>query len=268
MVERNELQVWAAVEAIRQRRPVVHNITNFVVMNTTANALLALGASPVMAHAEEEMADMVDIASALVINLGTLSKVWVSAMFKAAERAATRGIPIVLDPVGAGASRYRTDTACELATATPPTIIRGNASEIMALCGDHTRTKGVDSTEASRDALAAAHTLHASLGSVVCVSGETDYIVGGQKTFRIANGHPMMTRVTGLGCTATALCGAFAAVTLDPAQAAAQAMAVMGIAGEMAAEKAEGPGTLQLHFLDALYRLTKADVSQRLRLEC
>lgn len=267
MVERNDLKVWAAVQAIRQQGPVVHNITNFVVMNTTANALLALGASPVMAHAPEEMSDMVAIASALVLNIGTLNKPWVEAMFLAAECAAKRGIPIVLDPVGAGATPYRTQTVRELVAATRPTVIRGNASEIMALCGDRAKTKGVDSTEASRDALAAAQELHQSLGSVVCISGATDYIVGGPGTYRIANGHPMMTRVTGLGCTATALCGAFAAVTPDPALAAAQAMAVMGIAGEMAADKAEGPGTLQLHFLDALYRMTEADLALRLCLE-
>ena len=267
MNKQNGLETWAAVQAIRQRGPVIHNITNFVVMNTTANALLALGASPVMAHAEEEMADMVAIASALVINIGTLSRAWVAAMFQAAEHAAARGLPIVLDPVGAGATPYRTETVRALVAATRPTIIRGNASEIMALCGDRATTKGVDSTEASRDAVEAAHSLHDSLGSAICISGETDYIVGGGKLVRILNGHPLMTRVTGLGCTATALCGAFAAVTSDPAQATVQAMAVMGIAGEMAAEKAEGPGTLQMHFLDVLYRLTEDDVTRRLRLE-
>jgi len=255
------------VQDIRRQAPVIHNITNYVVMNTTANALLAIGASPVMAHAEEEMADMVAIASALVINIGTLSQPWVKSMLKAAEHAAQRGIPIVLDPVGAGATPYRTQTARELVAATRPTLIRGNASEIMALCGDLAHTKGVDSTEASSDALEAAQSLQERLGSCVCISGETDYIVGNGTLARIRNGHPMMTRVTGLGCTATALCGAFAAVTSDPARAATQAMAVMGIAGEMAAEKAEGPGTLQLHFLDALYRLTEDDILRRMRLE-
>ena len=267
MTEREGPGIWQAVERIRAQAPVVHSITNYVVMNTTANALLALGASPVMAHAEEEMADMVGIASALVINIGTLSQPWVKSMFKAAEHASRRGIPIVLDPVGAGATAYRTETARALVATTWPAIIRGNASEIMALYGDPTKTKGVDSTEASRDALEAARSLHGRLGSVICISGETDYILGDGALFRVRNGHPMMTRVTGLGCTATALCGAFAAVTSDPAQAAAQAMAVMGIAGEMAAERAEGPGTLQLHFLDALYRLTEGDIQRRLRLE-
>ena len=267
MIEKDPLQTWQAVEAIRKGAPVVHNITNFVVMNTTANALLALGASPVMAHAEEEMADMVGIASALVLNIGTLSGPWVKAMFKAAERARERGLPIVLDPVGAGATPYRTETARRLMEAFRPDILRGNASEIMAVCGDAVRTRGVDSTEASHDALAAAKAIHATWGSVVCISGATDYIVDGTEGFKVANGHPMMTRVTGLGCTASALCGAFAAVGRDYARAAAQAMTVMGVAGELAAAGAEGPGTLQVRFLDALYRLTEGDLLQRLRPE-
>jgi len=264
MIEKDPLETWQAVARIREAAPVVHSITNYVVMNNTANALLALGASPVMAHAEEEMADMVGIASALVINIGTLSREWVKAMFKACERAAERGLPIILDPVGAGATPYRTETARSLMNTFRPAILRGNASEIMAVCGDQARTKGVDSTEASHDALAAARAVRAQWGSAVCISGATDYIVG-EQTYQVANGHPMMTRVTGLGCTASALCGAFAAGGGDPARAAAQAMTVMGVAGEMAAEGAEGPGTLQLRFLDALYRLTEADLAQRIR---
>jgi hydroxyethylthiazole kinase len=266
MTQQDSLHTWEAVEAIRRQAPIVHNITNYVVMNSTANALLAIGASPVMAHAEEEVADMVDIASALVINIGTLSKEWVKAMYKAAERALERRIPIVLDPVGAGATRYRTDTARGLVRDLRPAIIRGNASEIMAVCGDLARTRGVDSGAAAEDALAAAQALHQAYGSTVCISGAIDYIIGGKERHQVSNGHPMMTRVTGLGCTATALCGAFAAVTPDPAEAAAQAMVVMGIAGELAAAGAEGPGTLQVRFLDALYRLTREDIQQRIRI--
>ena len=265
MVDQYPLDPWKAVEAIRMHPPIVHNITNYVVMNSTANALLALGASPVMAHAEEEVVDMVGIASALVINLGTLSRNWIVAMFKAAERAVERGIPIVLDPVGAGATPFRTETARSLVSAIRPAIIRGNASEIMAVCGDQGRTRGVDSADASHAAVAAASALHEAWGSVVCISGETDYIIGGQQIVKVRNGHPMMTRVTGLGCTATALCGAFAAVNPDFAQATAQAMVVMGVAGELAAEGAEGPGTLQVRFLDALYRMTEQDLVRRIR---
>jgi hydroxyethylthiazole kinase len=247
---------------------VVHSITNYVVMNNTANALLAIGASPVMAHAEEEMGEMVAIASALVINIGTLSPTWIRAMFLAAEHARKRGIPIVLDPVGAGATTYRTSTARDLLEAARPCILRGNASEILALGGEGTsHTKGVDSQDAASSALAAARKLHESYGSTVCISGEIDYIVRGSDLIRVHNGHPMMPRVTGLGCTATALCAAFAAVESDPSRAAAQAMIVMGIAGELASEKAEGPGTLQLHFLDALYGMSQADIQARIRVE-
>jgi hydroxyethylthiazole kinase len=260
-------EIGSAVRAIRQKAPVVHSITNYVVMNSTANALLALGASPVMAHAEEEMEEMVGIASALVINIGTLSPAWVRAMLKAAEAARKRRIPIVLDPVGAGATSYRTRTARELIRAFPPEIIRGNASEIMALVEENTKTKGVDSTASSDAAVVIGRQLHEQCGSVVCISGETDYTVGPAGVVKTRNGHLLMTRVTGLGCTASALCGAFAAVTPDPAIAAAEAMAVMGIAGEIAFARSEGPGSLQLHFLDALYRLDTDDIKKTLRIE-
>ena len=259
--------VWSAVRAIREKAPVVHNITNYVVMNSTANALLAIGASPVMAHAEEEMEEMVGIASALVINIGTLSPAWVRSMFRAAEAARARKIPIVLDPVGAGATSYRTQTARELMRVVPPDIIRGNASEVMALLETNGRTKGVDSTASSDAAVELGRKLHAECGGAVCISGETDYVIGNTGIIKVHNGHIMMTRVTGLGCTATALCGAFAAVTPDPAVAAAEAMAVMGIAGEIGVARSEGPGSLQLHFLDALYRLSAEDIERLLKIE-
>ena len=259
--------IWSAVRAIRERAPVIHNITNYVVMNSTANALLAIGASPVMAHAEEEVAEMVGIASALVINIGTLSPAWVRSMFQAAEAARAKRIPIILDPVGAGATSYRTRTARDLIRAVPPEIIRGNASEIMALLETNAKTKGVDSTASSDDAVQIGRALHAKCSSVVCISGETDYTVGPAGIIKTMNGHIMMTRVTGLGCTASALCGAFAAVTADPAAAAAEAMAVMGVAGEIAFSRSEGPGSLQFHFLDALYRLSAEDIARLLKIE-
>lgn len=267
MKETHADQVWAAVEKIRERAPVVHNITNYVVMNTTANALLALGASPVMAHAAEEVSDMAGIASALVVNIGTLSREWVKSMHLAAEKAATRGIPLVFDPVGAGATPYRTETARDFVRTFRPAIIRGNASEIMALKEDRAQTRGVDSADSSHDAAAAARAICAEYGSVVCVSGQVDYIVGTNALVKVLNGHSLMPRVTGLGCTASALCGAFAAVEGDPLSAAAHAMAVMGIAGEMAAAGAAGPGTLQVKFLDSLYCLTQGDIASRLKLE-
>ena len=257
--------IYTDVTRIREQAPLVHNITNYVVMNNTANALLSLGASPVMAHAEEEVAEMTGIAGALVINIGTLSRSWVAAMFRAAERAHDLGIPLIFDPVGAGATAYRTKTCRDLIETTAPSIIRGNASEIMALATQGVRTKGVDSTDTSAEALEAARQLNEETGSTVCVSGEVDYIVDGGDVITIENGHPMMPRVTGLGCTASALCGAFAAVNRSFPAAAAGAMAVMGIAGEIAAGRSEGPGSLQVAFLDTLFRLSENDLREHLR---
>jgi hydroxyethylthiazole kinase len=254
------------LEWVRRQSPLVHNITNYVVMNSTANALLAIGASPVMAHAPEEVEDMVNIASALVINIGTLSEHWVGSMLKAARQAQKKGIPIVYDPVGAGATPYRTRTIRELIQAVPPAILRGNASEIMAIAGDTAKTKGVDSAAATDSALTSARSLNEQHGCVVCISGETDYIRDKKNMAMIKNGHALMPKVTGLGCTASALCGAFASVNPDYFTATAAAMAVMGIAGEMAAEKSSGPGSMQVHFLDALFNMTGADIEKRLKI--
>ncbi|MDI6725591.1 MAG: hydroxyethylthiazole kinase [Smithellaceae bacterium] len=259
--------IWNDLEKIRAQAPLVHNITNYVVMNSSANALLSLGASPVMAHALEEVEEMVGIAQALVINIGTLSQPWIRSMITAAKAAKRRGIPLILDPVGAGATALRTKTALSLLIEAPATIIRGNASEIRSLYLAEGATKGVDSRHTAEDALGAAQALANLFGCVVSVSGPVDLIVGGDRVIRVTNGHPLMPRVTGLGCTASALTGAFAAVNPSPLHAAAHAMAIMGIAGEMAAERAEGPGTLQLYFLDALYRLSYDDIAKRLQWE-
>jgi hydroxyethylthiazole kinase len=259
--------IWADIEKIRAGRPLVHNITNYVAMNTTANALLALGASPVMAHAVEEVEEMAGLASALVLNIGTLSGPWIEAMTIAARAARKKGIPIVLDPVGAGATRFRTGVALDLLTAARPAIVRGNASEIRALASAKGETKGVESRHGSEDALEAARELAARYGAVISVSGAIDRIVGPGGSARVANGHPLMPRVTGLGCTASALTGAFAAVNPAPLRAAAHAMAVMGIAGEMAAARAAGPGSLQMNFLDVLYAMSENDIQTRLRME-
>ena len=257
--------IWSDVERIRHDAPLIHNITNYVVMNTTANALLALGASPVMAHAVEEVEEIVGISSALVLNIGTLSGPWIESMFRAALAARRKGIPVVLDPVGAGASRLRTDTARRLLTEIRPTIVRGNASEIRALVLTEMGTKGVDSRHGSDEALEAALALSEKFGCVVSVSGAIDLIVQGDKIVRTANGHPLMPKVTGLGCAASALTGAFAAVNPSPFDAAASAMVIMGIAGEMAADGAQGPGSFQVRFFDALYRLGWEDVRSRFR---
>lgn len=253
------------LQQLREQAPLVHSITNYVVMNPTANALLSIGASPVMAHEVDEMEEMVAIAGALVINIGTLSRRWIEAMHVAGKKARELGKPIVLDPVGAGATSLRTETAHALIHEAKPAIIRGNASEIMALVKKEVKTKGVDSTTLSDDAVEAAKHLASDTGSIISISGKTDYITDGQHTVAVENGHHLMGRITGTGCTASALTGAFAAVA-SPMQAAADAMITLGIAGEKAAEKADAPGSFQTELLDALYRIDHKLITQKMRL--
>jgi hydroxyethylthiazole kinase len=256
--------------AIRAKNPVVLSITNYVVTNSTANALLAIGASPIMSHAVEEMAELVAISGALVVNLGTIAPEYLAAMDPAWAAADKAGVPVVLDPVGAGASTLRTATPLGLLARHKACIVRGNASEIMTLAGSSgAAAKGVDSTASSSDAADVASALARRLGCSVVVSGEVDLVCSGQDqvTARVLGGSALMPRVTGLGCTATALCGAFAAVNPDPFAAALHACVAMKVAGEMAAEKASGPGTLQLHFYDALYAMGGQDVRGRIKVE-
>lgn len=250
---------------IRAQAPLVHNITNYVVMNSTANALLALGASPLMAHAVEEVGDMVRLSRALVINIGTLSAAWVETMTVASRVAEEQGIPVVLDPVGCGATAYRTKVALDLIAAARPSVIRGNASEIRALARCAGGTKGVDSVHSPDEVLDEAVALARSLGCVVSVSGPADLVVCGDRVARVQNGHPLMTRVTGMGCTASAVTGAFLAVEPDAFEAALQAMVTMGVAGELAAGKAAGPGSFQVHFLYVLHALRDDDLGQLVR---
>ncbi len=259
--------VWADLVAIRERAPLVHNITNYVVMNFSANVLLALGASPVMAHAREEVADLVGLSGALVINIGTLSPAWIESMAVALAEARRLGKPAVLDPVGVGATAYRTGAARMLLERGPPTVVRGNASEILALAGAAGGTRGVDATVAVDTAVDAARSLATLWKTTVCISGAQDRVVDGRRTVSIANGDPWMTRVTGMGCAATAVIGAFAAVNPDPLAAAAHAMAVVGLAGELARPRARGPGSFAVEFLDAFDALDEATVRAGVRIE-
>ena len=243
----------AAIAAVRSQRPLVHNITNYVVMNNSANALLAVGASPVMAHWTQEMEEMVSIAGALVLNIGTLDQNWLESMKVAGLAASRKGIPIVMDPVGAGATSARTAASLELIRLCHPSVIRGNASEIMALVNAEIKSKGVDSSAQSSDAVEAARKLAAETGAVVVISGATDYITDGSVVHTVEGGDEIMTAVTGMGCTSTALVGAFSAVVEDPLIAATAAMAVMSLAGERAAARSRGNGSMQVNFLDELY---------------
>ncbi|NDP40489.1 MAG: hydroxyethylthiazole kinase, partial [Rhodoferax sp.] len=182
--------LWSDVLAVRERSPLVHSITNLVVMNFNANTLLAAGASPVMSHAHEEVADMVGIAQALVLNIGTLDPYWIESMRLALVAASTRGIPVILDPVGAGATRYRNESIELLLKTALPTVVRGNGSEIMSVAGAVVQTRGVDSSAEANDALSAAQALAQRTQGVVCVSGQTDHVLdAGRRWARLSNGH-------------------------------------------------------------------------------
>jgi hydroxyethylthiazole kinase len=240
--------------SLRARSPLVHNITNYVAMTVSANVLLAVGASPAMVHAVEEVEDFIAISSSLVINIGTLSAAWVEAMRLAAKRASALGKPWVLDPVGCGATRYRTGVAAELARLRP-SIIRGNASEIMSLAGAAAAGgKGVDSTASSDAAIAAAVGLARQLGCVVAVTGAIDYATDGERSIAIEGSDALLTTSTALGCALSATVAAFAAVA-PPLMAATAALAVYGAAGKEAASKLRGPGHLPAELCDALYAM-------------
>lgn len=264
--------LWSDISAVRHKLPLVHSITNFVVMNFNANVLLAVGASPVMSHAHEEVRDMVAIAQALVLNIGTLDPYWVQSMQLALAAAAQLGIPSVLDPVGAGATAYRNQTLQALLAIAPLTVVRGNASEIMSMAGFATKTRGVDSSAATSDSLVAAQSLVVSTGSTVCVSGEVDHVVDAHERWaRLSNGHAWMTKITGVGCSATALIGAFCAVQPDAWRATTAAMAFLGVAGEIAAEKTQarglGVGSMAISLLDELQLMEQTTFESRLKLE-
>lgn len=259
-------EISKAISDMKSKCPLVHNITNFVVMNVTANALLAVGASPVMAHEKEEFEDMLSIASALVINIGTLDKNNILAMEAAGIIAKRKNVPIVLDPVGAGATKLRTSTALNILKIATPKILRANASEVMAVAGESVKTKGVDSTLSGREAIEGAKYIAKTYKCVVSVSGETDIITDGYKTYSVTGGSNLMPLVTGMGCTATAISGAMLSAS-EPLIAASSAMAIMASAGEMAGKAAKGPGSFLSAFLDALYFLNIEDAALRVKEE-
>jgi hydroxyethylthiazole kinase len=248
------------LERLRKSRPLIHNITNYVVMNYTANALLACGASPVMAHAPEEVEEMVSFAGALVLNIGTLSLAWIESMVKAGRRANQRNVPIILDPVGSGATKFRTDASKRLMGELSIRVIRGNASEVLSLAQEGSRTKGVDSLHNVEEAAETARTLAAELKTTLAITGAVDLVTDGTRTFRVHNGHPLMGYVTGTGCTATVMIGAFLAVVEDPVEATTTALAYFGLAGERAATRAAAPGTFQISLLDELYMIRGDDL--------
>jgi len=236
-------------------------------MNFTANALLAMGASPVMAHAAGEVEEMVSLAGALVLNIGTLTEEWVESMIRAGRKAFACKIPVVLDPVGSGATTLRTRSARRIIAETRPTVVRGNASEVLSLTDASSKTRGVDSAHSVGAATAAARSLALELGATLAITGPEDLVTDGTRVIRITNGHPLMARVTGTGCAATVIIGAFLAVDPDPVGATATALAYFGLAGEVAARHAAAPGSFMIQMLDALYTITPEQLEEECRIE-
>jgi hydroxyethylthiazole kinase len=260
------MQTGDSLRRLREAKPLVHQITNYVVMNETANATLALGALPVMAHAREEVEEMVAIAGALVLNIGTLSPHWVDAMLLAGRAANEHGVPVVLDPVGAGATTYRTETAKRILDEVDVTVLRGNAGEVATLVGVDAEVRGVESIGASGDPAELARTAGAQLGLVASVTGPVDHVSDGDTVISVANGDPMLASITGTGCMSSALTGCFLAVNRDrPLEAAAEALVAFGVAGEDAARGAKGPGSFHVALYDSLAALDPATLDGRAR---
>ena len=252
---------------LRRRKPLVHQITNYVVMNETANATLALGALPVMAQAREEVEEMVGLAGALVLNIGTLSPHWVDAMLLAGKAANEQGIPVVLDPVGAGATRYRTETARRLLDEVKVAVLRGNQGEVATLVGLEAEVRGVESIGGGGEPADLARAAARNLGLVASVTGPVDHISDGEGVLAVANGHELLAAVTGTGCMSSAITGCFLAVARDqPLEAAAAALAAFGLAGEDAARDAKGPGSFHVGLYDALAALEPGILDARERI--
>ncbi len=257
----------ATLHELRERKPLVHQITNYVVMNETANATLALGALPVMAHAREEVEEMVGLASALVLNIGTLSEQWIEAMLRAGSAASARGIPVVLDPVGAGATAYRTDTARRILDEVRVAVLRGNPGEVATLVGAEAEVRGVESIAAGREPAELAREAGRHLRIVASVTGPVDHVSDGERSLAVANGHPLLAAVTGTGCISSALTGCFlAAKPEEPLDAAAEALAALGVAAEDAADGAAGPGSFHARLYDALAALDSDTLDGRARI--
>ncbi len=262
------------LEKMRATSPLIHNITNFVVMNSTANILLAAGASPVMAHCMGEVEEMATMANALVLNIGTLQEDWVDAMILAGKTANENNIPVILDPVGSGATSLRTRAVKKIMKEIRIAVLRGNASEVFSLASAGTsadvRTRGVDSSiGVTNELIEAAGHLAAELNCIVAISGAEDIITNGQKLFRVKNGQPLMTKVTGIGCGLSAVVGAFCAVCddRDLLSATAAAFGFYGLCGDKAIHVSDKPGSFFTAFVDALYDAQAGDIREGLKVK-
>lgn len=265
----NNSQIINTLEKVKKDNPLVHNITNVVVTNFVANGLLALGASPVMAYAKEEVADMAKIAGALVLNIGTLTHDEIEAMLIAGKSANDHGVPVIFDPVGAGATPYRTETARRMVNELSISILRGNAAEVANVIGEAWTIKGVDAGEGSGNTVELAQLAAKRLKTTVIITGKDDVVSDGEKTFVVHNGHPILTKVTGTGCLLSSVIGAFSAVEKDLLNASISALATYGVTSEIAAKRTieEGPGSFQIEFLNQLSKISSVDISTYAKVE-
>lgn len=263
------IMIGEILEKVRRENPLVHNITNVVVTNFTANGLLALGASPVMAYAPEEVGDMAKIAGALVLNMGTLNSAAVESMIIAGKSANAHGVPVIFDPVGAGATPYRTEMADRIIREVKVSIIRGNAGEIANIAGEQAEVKGVDTGDIQKNPIDLAVMAAQKLQTIIAVTGEEDVITDGLTTYVGRNGHPILTKVTGTGCLLTSVIGAFAAVEKNLLVAVTSAVCTYGIAAELAAEKTvnQGPGSFQIEFLNQLAAVSDQEINEKSNVE-
>jgi hydroxyethylthiazole kinase len=247
---------------IKKTKPLLHHITNFVVMNDTANLTLHLGALPVMAHAKEEMEEMVAMAGTLILNPGTLNVEWVESMNIAGKKANSLDIPVVLDPVGAGATTYRTKTNMDFLQNLHIAVLRGNSGEIGALSGAGGKVKGVESIEGVQNPELVAPKMAKEYNNVVVITGKRDIIASDKDLYYVDNGHELLSTITGTGCMSTTMIGAFTAVEKDYALASAAALATFGFAAEIAAKKSNGPASFKVALLDIVYNLLPEQIEE------
>jgi hydroxyethylthiazole kinase len=255
-----KIDAYGFLQKVKEQKPVVHHLTNWVTIYDCANVVKVLGASPVMAHAPEEVAEMAQIASSLVLNIGTLTVDFIEAMKIAAKSANKKNIPVILDVCGAGATKLRDQKCFELLDSVKIAIIKGNASEIARIAGQTVKTKGVDAGIVSANLSELAAGLAKSRHCTVVITGQQDIITDGNKCYRINNGHPMMANIVGTGCMAASVIGAFAAVDADYVETSTAALVCFEIAAELAVKKSHGPGTFKEQLFDALYNLDKSTV--------
>lgn len=259
--------IYELLEKIKEQKPLVHHLTNWVTIYDCANITRAIGALPVMAHAIEESADMASIASALVLNIGTLTPKLINSMISAGKSANKKNIPVVLDAVGVGATKLRDDKAFEILDNIKVSIIKGNSSEIAKLAGENVVTKGVEATQVESNLIEVAKKLAQNRDATIVITGKEDIIANKDKAFIVKNGHDMLGKFVGTGCMVASVIGSFAAVEKDYAKAVVSALVCFGIAGELAAKESKGPGSYKENFYDEIFNLDKNKIEDLQKFE-